>query len=259
MLESLGLEVGRHLPQAGVFHVRADATAKQALDELQADFAATLLLRENDHELIKPLFSLDVAQHAAEIAFSQYMANALPPPRSGGREYWEYVEGLHRSYVPDDAQGIPAARNEPAPDMVLYSAASKTIVAVLNDDGTSPASHVKVQRVRERHPDAAIMRLDAAERAIDEAYCTAPREISAEDFQASFGCMPPARSALDGGMHTFRLSELYAGNIANWYAKLGERCFTFRGHKDMPTQEVASMVRAHANRMASPDDAQSPA
>lgn len=248
LLESLGLEVGRHMPQAGVFHLRATAEAKTALDDLQADFPATLFLRENDHEEIKNVLKLSADGHCAEIAYAQYMANAIPP-RSGGREYWEHVESVHRAYAAHGA-AVPPERNEPPPEMVLYSPANKWIVAVLDDDGTSQQSHQRVMLVRGRFPDAVLMTFSAAEKAIDEAYCTNPEAISAEDFESAFGCMPPVRSTMASGMHLFRLSELYENNVGTWYTRQGDQCYKFRGHKDMAIRDVVQTIH-NASRAAS--------
>ncbi|HEY0817232.1 MAG TPA: hypothetical protein VGD46_00540, partial [Rhizobacter sp.] len=179
--------------------------------------------------------------HGAEIAYAQLMANAIPP-RSGGREYWEHVESVYRAYAAHGAV-VPPERNEPPPEMVLYSPSNKWIVAVLDDDGTSHNSHIQACMVRHRYPDAIFMTFDAAEKAMDEAYCTSPETISTEDYETAYGCMPPVRSTMAGGMHVFRLAELYTSNVGTWYGRQGDQCYRFRGHKDMAIGEVVQKIR----------------
>ena len=70
-------------------------------------------------------------------------------------------------------------------------------------------------------------KLDAMLEEYAASLVTNPTEITEEKYFDALNVLPPCRWRKLGGVETFHVSERLTRDLANWYARVGERFFTF--------------------------------
>lgn len=243
MLESLGIECGRYRESTGTFAVRVPVEVKKTLDSFEADFPAQLWLRDDDGEEVRPVKALSQEQLQAEIAYTQFMADAV---RMGGRDpnYWAWVESVVRQYLQPDGAKAPPSRADGSPHLALLSLKAGRVLDLLQDDGTSPASQQTFERWRSEFDDTQLLRLEEALSALDAlSIDKVAKEISQGEFRAALGAVPPLDSVRRGKEHTFKSSEFYSGDVTRTYAAIDGRYFTFRDRSSLTHEQIVAKAR----------------
>jgi hypothetical protein len=77
---------------------------------------------------------------------------------------------------------------------------------------------------------------------VEAAHYCAPEKITEERFFEALECMPPSKWRTVSGIESFHLCELYTGSVASFFARAGDRYFTFREHKDIPVEMLNEAV-----------------
>ena len=78
----------------------------------------------------------------------------------------------------------------------------------------------------------------------DNSYITDPKPITAERYDEALNCLPPVRWGTYRGIESFRLSELYCGNVTSIFARKGDQFWEFRDRIDISSEALASKVEA---------------
>ena len=96
-----------------------------------------------------------------------------------------------------------------------------------------------------QHPDAQIITVDEFKRHHDAALKTAPEVITAEQFNDALEILPPLGWVRDGTRESFKLCEMYSGNITDIYARIGADYYRFRDVASLPHAEIMGRIAAH--------------
>jgi|GEM_PF-3054124 len=125
-----------------------------------------------------------------------------------------------------------------------------SIEATLRDDGT--VGYTNGQTLQEyaakvgyklRVVDDA--ELDAMTADYIEQQITEPTPIDDERWDYALGILPPSRWQKVQGVELFHICEGMSHDLVDWYAKVGERHFTFVDRDTKAADELARKVRAH--------------
>jgi hypothetical protein len=100
-----------------------------------------------------------------------------------------------------------------------------------------------LEQLRAKYVDVRLGPLGEAHREVEASFFMDPVEVSYEDYNFAFGCLPP-KVLSGGGCQVFWLSELYYGDVAVFFAKAGERCFKLRALKTSTHAEIMGKVNA---------------
>lgn len=122
----------------------------------------------------------------------------------------------------------------------FYSPATHTIIDLINADETSVIDGASLAEVRQRYPDAEVVRFEEAIERKEAAFIRPPEPISAEQFQTALEVMPPAGWASNGLTETFRLGERISAGIARWYCRIGENHYTLADRVALKPGEVVA-------------------
>lgn len=96
-----------------------------------------------------------------------------------------------------------------------------------------------------RYPGAKVTAIDEYTQAHDAALITAPRPISAEDYQQALEVLPPLDWVRRGDFECFKFVERYSGSITNLYARLGNRYWTFIDRDDLTPDQIRHKHEDH--------------
>ncbi|MTC74205.1 hypothetical protein GKR75_08000 [Providencia sp. wls1919] len=77
----------------------------------------------------------------------------------------------------------------------------------------------------------------------EQAAKTAPTEITLSQFMDALSVMPPLDWQGDKSSESFKLQEMYLGNVTNIYVKIQDRYFTFRDLSTLSHAQIMSRVR----------------
>ncbi len=84
----------------------------------------------------------------------------------------------------------------------------------------------------------------------DACYTTAPELITESDFLNALNVLPPMRWGRWLGVESFRISELYSGNITTIYARTPDgQYWKFRDNAYMSGEDIAYKAMAAANAL----------
>ena len=84
----------------------------------------------------------------------------------------------------------------------------------------------------------------------DAYYTTAPEQITESDFLNALNVLPPMRWGRWLGVESFRISELYSGNITTIYARTPDgQYWKFRDNAYMSGEDIAYKAMAAANAL----------
>ncbi|MQL50089.1 MULTISPECIES: hypothetical protein [Photorhabdus] len=78
---------------------------------------------------------------------------------------------------------------------------------------------------------------------LEQSVKTAPEEITLMRFIDQLGVMYPLDWQGNTYSETFKLAEMYCGNVTNIYAKVGERYFTFRDVVMLSHDEIINRIK----------------
>lgn len=92
--------------------------------------------------------------------------------------------------------------------------------------------------------EVGVMDVGELVRLTDDAYRTAPVEISESQWLEALECLPPMRWERKLGVESFRCSEFYSGSITAIYACAGNRYWMFRDNAHMATEEISRRILA---------------
>lgn len=82
----------------------------------------------------------------------------------------------------------------------------------------------------------------------DASYVTEPEIVTESDFTTALECLPPMEWGTWLGVESFRMSELYCGNVTSIYARTpDDRHWCFRDNAFMSGEDIARKVQAAAS------------
>lgn len=79
----------------------------------------------------------------------------------------------------------------------------------------------------------------------EELACTAPAEITADQYWQALEILPPDCWERRGPFESFQCSERITGRVAATYLRRGQRFWSFRGIHGMGIDAVIETVRRH--------------
>ncbi|HHH2235411.1 TPA: DUF1419 domain-containing protein [Yersinia enterocolitica] len=107
-----------------------------------------------------------------------------------------------------------------------------------------------LEQLRQQHPTMVLLSFDAVEKAIEESAITSVIEISEDKYNEFLNILPPLDWVGGEGSCTFKLREMYVGNITSIYVRYhdGEcryKYFTFRNRVTIKHVEILNLVREY--------------
>jgi hypothetical protein len=133
-------------------------------------------------------------------------------------------------------------------DVVMYEEGSMSIVDTVNaETGLSSCFGETLQKVQERYPRARIMSFDRALEHIREAEkerfpMLKPVEITEEQFDEMFECLPPAGLKTTPEGISFKMSELTCGTITQAYAVKNGKHYEMYARINTPHEMIMSAI-----------------
>jgi hypothetical protein len=132
---------------------------------------------------------------------------------------------------------------------VFYSAEKNCIIDTCTDENP-PRSHIygnTLPEIRQRYPDAVMMNLDNACTIMDEKNRLPVSETTEAEFWEMLETLPPAGWKRDATGESFKMSELYSGNITSIYACIKGHYFTLRDDIRTPHAEIIARCKSFTN------------
>lgn len=78
------------------------------------------------------------------------------------------------------------------------------------------------------YPDAEQVSFEDGIKIIEDGHRRPAQEIDSEKFQDMLECLPPENWHNLGHLEYFQMCEYWSGSITDYYARVGQRYFTFR-------------------------------
>lgn len=126
----------------------------------------------------------------------------------------------------------------------FYSAASNIIIDLVGPNGNSLYGNKSLEQLRGEAPDVEMLEFDVAYRRYADGFISAPMQITQQEYEDAFTCMPPVRVRGGGDTESFLLSEMYAADIASIYCRVGDRHFKLRDRCRIEHLSIVAKCRA---------------
>ncbi len=129
---------------------------------------------------------------------------------------------------------------------VFYVPGTTTIIDNAIDRSGVLVGHYSgetLEKIRLRHPDAALGEWDDVYAEIEASCKTEPIAISADEFLKALNVLPPVRWTQRSDSESFKILERLYGSITAIYARIEDRYYTFSDNIALPHDEVVSHIR----------------
>ncbi|WP_426575602.1 hypothetical protein ACP179_01775 (plasmid) [Xenorhabdus stockiae] len=117
-------------------------------------------------------------------------------------------------------------------------------VAILVNEKYVTSGGQSLDQVKQRYPGCELMSYENAYRAINDAAKRPVERVSAAKYIDQLEVLPPLDRQGDYGSESFKIREMYTGNITDIYVKIGTEHFTLRDHVSLSHSEIRQRVRA---------------
>jgi len=134
-------------------------------------------------------------------------------------------------------------------DVVFYEGGSLSIVDTLNGDtGLSTCMHESLEQIRQRYPKARIVSFDTALAAIHEREkevypMLQPTEITEDQWNEMFECLPPMQYKRTEAGTSFKMSEMTRGDITAGYVIKGGKYYTMNCRLHTKHEEMLGAIK----------------
>jgi len=120
--------------------------------------------------------------------------------------------------------------------MFFYEPGKTNAVDIFNPKtGLGLYSKETLEQIQVRYPEAQLLPESVAmpqiEKAQEDKYCFAPKEITDEQFYEALESLPPLHHICTG-IESFCMSEFYSSDITAMYFRVGDKYFQATDHID---------------------------
>jgi hypothetical protein len=143
------------------------------------------------------------------------------------------------------------------PELCFYEPKTHTVIDCLID-GRGMYSGETLEQVRLRYgPGVVVMNTDEAWTDHENAFRSAPVEITEEQFWDALEVLPPCRWRRSPGAESFHMSEHTTGCISSIYVRIGDYYYTFADDVALTHEErVAKCMPLHRSNQRVNRDAE---
>ncbi len=123
---------------------------------------------------------------------------------------------------------------------VFFQRETNSIIDTCTDENP-PRSHIQRETLAEicrRYPNTEIVPFDEAIKIKDEANKKPVKEITEQEFWEMLEVLPPLGWKHGTNCESFKMSEMWSGNITDIYARIDKRYFTLRDDVRMSHDEI---------------------
>ncbi len=101
-------------------------------------------------------------------------------------------------------------------------------------------------------PACELVTFEAALRAMNDAAKLPVQRISKDEYMEKLEMLPPLDWQFSAGYSSFKMMEMYSGNITDIYVKLGDEHFKLRDHVTLPHSQIMTRVSAFRETESAP-------
>ncbi|RZF11084.1 MULTISPECIES: hypothetical protein [Serratia] len=116
-------------------------------------------------------------------------------------------------------------------------------VAIWLEDRFVTSSGKTLEQLQQRNPACILVSYEEAKRGMYEAASLPVRRISKDEYMDKLEMLPPLDWKYFDGHESFKMMEMYCGNITDIFAQLGNSYFAMRDHVSLPHAEIMQRVR----------------
>lgn len=127
---------------------------------------------------------------------------------------------------------------------VFFSATARCAIDLVGALGVGLYGKRSIDQIRLQYPDVEAISLDEAVERKEAMTCSrTPIPISAEQFDAALGELPPVGWYRTERAESFKSPEHFSGRVTAIYARIGERFYTFLGLCSMRHEDIIAFCK----------------
>ena len=129
----------------------------------------------------------------------------------------------------------------------FFQASTNTIIDLVHPlTGRSIYAGENLEEIQKRYPGAVQVPWELAWEQKQEKEKRPVQEITGEKFEEMLCCLPPRGWRNGGAAESFKISEMWSGNITDIFCRIGEKFYTLRDVVSLDHDEICKRCKAFA-------------
>lgn len=116
-------------------------------------------------------------------------------------------------------------------------------VDTMEQDGRSTINRETLEQIGTRYPNLKVMDFEEFDSLRYQALKSPPEAITGQDFINALEVLPPLNWHREASSESFKMAELYSGDLTGIYCRIGEKFFYLVDRFSLPHAEIVRMCQ----------------